>query len=261
MRFDHAILVVNDLRQAQADFESLGFTVFYGGQHADGNTENCLIVFQDSAYIELISLVNRAVLDDPNGMHATLFNPGEGWAGFALLSDNLERDVSVMHERGLTLSGPHDNSRYRPDNELVAWRAATLSTDMMPFFLQDRTPRPMRVPDDERTHHANGATGVARIVVAVPEMDPAQTLYQKILGQPATHASYKLEASSTVDFRLGTTILTLAAPESDASPLRIHLGTRSPVIYAMHLYADAGEPDELNVSQLHSGNIVFVDPA
>lgn len=79
--------------------------MFYGGKHADGNTENCLIVFKDSTYIELIGLVKPAALDDPNGMHATLFNLGEGWAGFALLSEDLEHNVTEMQQRGLTLSG------------------------------------------------------------------------------------------------------------------------------------------------------------
>jgi hypothetical protein len=42
----------------------------------------------------------------------------------------------------------------------------------MPFFIEDLTDRSVRVPDDERRIHANGVTGVARIVIAVEDLEP-----------------------------------------------------------------------------------------
>ena len=260
LKFDHAILVVNDLKQAQADFEALGFTAFYGGKHADGNTENCLIVFQDSTYIELIGLVNQSALDDPNGKHARLFNPGEGWAGYALLSQNLEEDVQAISARGLTLTGPHDNSRHRPDGALVAWRAAALDENMNPFFLQDRTPRHMRVTDDDRTHHENGVSGVARIVVAVEELEPASIQYSKILDQTGTKSTMRLDATKTIDFQLDNTTLTLAAPTGTDSVLNAHLERRGEsCLFALYLRSNSYPLAELASSRLHLASMALIN--
>ena len=54
MLFDHLVLVVDDLSEATARFESMGFTVTIGG--TNGPTHNALIVFSDDTYIELIAL-------------------------------------------------------------------------------------------------------------------------------------------------------------------------------------------------------------
>jgi len=259
LKFDHAILVVDDLKQAQIDFEALGFTVFYGGKHADGNTENCLIVFKDSSYIELIGLVNQSALNDPNGMHAKLFNPGEGWTGYALLSQNLEEDVRAISARGLTLVGPGDNSRKRPDGELVAWRAASVDDTMNPFFLQDRTPRNLRVPNDERADHTNGVTGIARVVVAVPALEVAIKQYTALLDQTPIDSTWRRRDSQAVDFTIDETTLTLAMPTSKDSALNAHLNKRGgSCLFAMYLRSNTYPLWELPSSRLHSANMALI---
>lgn len=118
----------------------------------------------------------------------------------------------------------------------------------MPFFLQDRTPHIMRVIDDERTQHANGATGATRIIIAVTDLTSSQTLYEKILDQPASASSLELEASNMVDFQMGLTTLTLAAPNSDASPLH------------MYLLSNIDPVPELDPSRLQAASLILVKP-
>ena len=256
--FDHAILVVDNLNQAQKDFQSLGFTVFYGGKHADGKTENCLIVFQDGSYIELIGLIEQTALDDPDGMHARLFGPGEGWVGYALLSHDLEQDIQSMRRRGLSVTDPQDNSRARPDGKTVAWRAATLENAMIPFFLEDRTLRSLRVPDDERRIHANGVSGVARVVVGVPQLEEAVEQYEKILGQSAVKSTLNLPDTSAFDFPQQTATLTLAAPINKRSVLRDQVTERGSSIYMLRLYSHRHEA-LLDLQRTHSARIELVN--
>ena len=54
--FDHAVIIVSDLDEAIANFESLGFHVQRGG--TTGPVHNALIYFQDGTYIELTTPVS-----------------------------------------------------------------------------------------------------------------------------------------------------------------------------------------------------------
>jgi len=258
LRFDHAILAVNDLRQAQADFESLGFTVFYGGQHANGLTENCLMVFQDGSYLELIGQVRRPEPPAPDESDSLrrIFDPGEGWAGYALLSRDLVHDSTSMQQRGLYIVGPMENSRLRPDGERVAWRAAILDAEMMPFFLEDVTPRRLRVPDDERCIHPNGVTGVVRIVIAGEALAPMTVLYRTILGQTETPSTLEMPGIHAVDFTLPGTTITLVSPLGEHPELAAHLERRSPCIYAIYLAGGLGRAFE--ISRTHAGLLYAV---
>jgi hypothetical protein len=253
LRFDHAILAVNDLSQAQADFAALGFTVFYGGKHADHKTENCLIVFQDDSYIELIAKVASS---EPEAPHVReIFGAGDGWIGYALLSQELMHDASAMRHNGLALIGPSENSRLRPDGKRVAWRAAMFNDGMMPFFIEDLTDRSVRVPDDERRIHANGVTGVARIVIAVEDLEPVIVLYRAILNQTETTSTLQMPAIRAVDFALPGTTLTIASPWGEHTELTAHLARRSPCIYAIHLaggVSGAFEASRTHSALLHS---------
>ena len=57
-RLDHLVILVRDLELAASDYESLGFTVTPGGEHADGLTRNALVPFRDGTYLELVSFLD-----------------------------------------------------------------------------------------------------------------------------------------------------------------------------------------------------------
>src|SRR5262249_43811425 len=160
----HAIIAVHDLDAARADYEALGFTTFYGGQHTGGLTHNALIVFADGTYLELLAPTDPALLNSPQALSEKYFLrllvKGEGLAGVALHSDDLDADVSAMRQRGLDVSDPVPNGRLRADGQRLAWRSAMfVDGSMSPFFITDDTPRVLRVPDDpKKITHANGVT-------------------------------------------------------------------------------------------------------
>ena len=104
LRFDHAVILVNDLEKGTEDYRAFGFNVFYGGKHADGKTHNALIVFRDGTYLELLAPTDPTLLQsiDPSDQNGFLpmFQNGEGFGGYALLSNDLKSDVRDMQNRG-----------------------------------------------------------------------------------------------------------------------------------------------------------------
>jgi hypothetical protein len=260
LTFDHIIIVVDDLDSAIADYQSLGFNAFFGGEHASGETHNALIVFADGSYLELLALTekgrrNMATSYDPSGL-TQRFSAGEGFAGYAFQSDQLESDVTAIQSRGLALSAPVANGRLRPDGERLAWRAAFLDGSMSPFFITDDTPRVLRVPDDpDKTAQPNGVTGVAGLVVAHPNLQHGVDLYTKIFGvQPQTGTP--IDMATTADFPLAGFTLTVAAPASDQSPLTNHLNQRGSTPYQLACRTtDPTQTGLLDLKKAHNAQI------
>jgi len=162
---DHVVLVVLDLDTAVAEHRKRGFTVTPGGEHAGGLTHNALVGFQDGSYLELIAFHDVAAA---SGKHswAPVAERGGGWADFALLSNDIAQDVAAL---GSLVARPaEDGGRTRPDGVRVAWRVVRLEKPL-PFLIEDLTARDLRVPHGDAAKHANGTTGVARIVLGATD--------------------------------------------------------------------------------------------
>lgn len=261
-RFDHAIIAVLDLNAAIEDFQALGFNAFYGGKHADGKTHNGLIVFEDGGYLELLAPTNPNFMETMETVDLNSFLDfmarGDGWAGFALLVDDVEAAAEGMRARELAISGPTPNSRLRPDGEKIAWRIISIDDSRTPFFIQDETPRVLRVPDDpDKITHANGATGVVGMSVAVKKLERGVERYRAILGiEPG--AGPEISGAETVTFQLEGFTLTLAAPAAFDSPLTNYLAQRGEVPFEIVLRT-TGDPGLLNLHQAHGARIELVN--
>ena len=166
---DHLVILVQDLEQATHDYERLGFRVTPGGEHADGLTRNALIPFQDGTYLEIVAFL------DPGDPRDNVW----GWRKFAktgglidhcLASDDLVADVERLRERGLRVTEPHNGGRRLPDGEEIQWRSASIEQEgrLLPFLIQDLTPRARRVPAGRTADHPNGATGVSALWISAP---------------------------------------------------------------------------------------------
>jgi catechol 2,3-dioxygenase-like lactoylglutathione lyase family enzyme len=198
---DHVVIAVKDLGRAVEDYQALGFTVVVGGRHPPPRTSsNALIVFEDGAYLELISW------DPPNPAERwsnLLQEHGEGYVDFALIPENLPQAIEEAKARGLHLNGPIDGRRERPDGVEVRWQTARQATFDLPFLCADLTPREIRVPSGAMRKHANGASGVSKVVVAVTDLAASVTRYEALLGNPAERRE------NTIVFVLDGTLLCL----------------------------------------------------
>lgn len=177
-RLDHLVILVQDLDGATEDYERLGFRVTPGGEHADGLTRNALVPFQDGTYLELVAFVDPEDGRD-NVWGWREFLPGEGLIDYCAASDGLQRDVERLRGLGFEVDGPHEGGRKLPDGREVRWRSASFVQDgrVLPFLIEDTTPRELRVPAGPATEHPNGATGIRRVEISVSDArDGARTL-------------------------------------------------------------------------------------
>jgi catechol 2,3-dioxygenase-like lactoylglutathione lyase family enzyme len=255
MRFDHAIIAVFNLEAATADFEKLGFTVVYGGEHAGGLTHNALITFVDGTYLELMAPTNLELTVNPPepgpGNYLFLFEGGEGFAGFALHTDELDAVVDRVREHGIEIADPASGGRLRTDGVELAWRTAFPLGSFSPFFITDENPRELRVRNDpELTSHANGALGTQRVLSVVSNLEVGTMRYSAMLAETPDRGS-AIEGAETAKFNIGTFEATIAAPTTD--PLSDHLESRGEGLYEIEIETNslADSPGSLLVCGAH----------
>ncbi|GAA6029815.1 hypothetical protein JCM8097_001062 [Rhodosporidiobolus ruineniae] len=196
---DHIIILVpyDVLKNVPASLSS-AFIVTPGGQHADGLTENVLILLADGCYLELIAFIPGAEAG----------RPGHWWGAkqggiidFALTSSDLPSSFPPAYQE------PQAGGRLRPDGKKVEWFVTFPKSEhergSVPFFCHDRTPRDLRVPisDAAKTTHHSGATGVAALTVRVPAAvwESVLPVYRDVFGvQPASDGDSVVYETSAV---------------------------------------------------------------
>jgi hypothetical protein len=196
-QLDHVVLVVRDLASAIADHRRRGFTVTPGGEHADGATHNALIPFADGSYIELVAF--RDLGRSLTHRWWKVAADGGGFADFALLSDDLATDSAALAD--LVKSPPKEDGRIRPDGVAIKWRTAVLKPPL-PFVIEDLTARELRVPGGAAAEHANGAKGIASVVVGAVDIGDAEWRYAALRERGAPQVELrKAEKDGVLDVR------------------------------------------------------------
>lgn len=196
-QLDHVVLVARDLNAAIADHRRRGFTVTPGGEHADGVTHNALITFADGSYLEIVAFRDLARALTHRWWKVAA--DGGGLADFALLSDDLAADAAALAE--LVKTPPKDGGRIRPDGVELKWRTALLQPPL-PFVIEDLTSRDLRVPSGAAAEHANGATGIASVVVGAVDIADAEWRYAALRERGAPRVEIrKAEKDGIVDVR------------------------------------------------------------
>lgn len=196
-QLDHVVLVARDLAAATADHRRRGFTVTPGGEHADGVTHNALIPFADGSYVELVAFRDLARSIDHRLWKIAA--DGGGLAAFALLSDDLAADAAALGD--LVTHPPTPGGRIRPDGVEIKWRTARLAAPL-PFVIEDITARELRVPGGAAAEHANGATGIASVVIGAVDIGDAEWRYAMLRERGAPQVELrKAERDGLLDVR------------------------------------------------------------
>ena len=216
IRLDHLVILVLDLEGAVGGYERLGFRVTPGGEHADGLTRNALVPFRDGTYFELVSFLDR---DDgrDNVWGWRRFLPREGLIDYCAASEDLEPDAGKLKELGFGVEGPDDGGRRLPNGEEIRWRSARIRQEgrLMPFLIEDVTPRETRVPGGPAARHPNGATCIRRLEVSAPDPDEASGNLAALTG------------TSPANLALGGCALGVVEG-AVAGPVAVGLGTDAP---------------------------------
>lgn len=264
MRFalDHVVIAVADLERTIADYRSLGFTVEPGGRHPGRTSHNALVVFEDGAYLELIAW---SAPNPAERWNVELAKHGEGLMDFALLPEDVPRAIEEAKSRGLALSGPIEGGRVRPDGRKLEWRTGRQSTFDLPFLCGDVTPRELRVPTGGVRRHANGARGVASVVVAVKDLQASVARYRALMGaEPSPTALPPGASRGRAEFALQGCTVVLVSPQGEAQAAidracAGRLETRGEGPCAIELtIASEREPGSLDPAATHGAAIRMV---
>jgi len=229
---DHIVIAVHQLDRAIADYRALGFQVLIGGRHNGRTSHNALVVFQDGSYLELIAWEGPAPQER---WYTTLQSAGEGLVDFALLPGDTTEVLKATRSHGLlSLEGPFDGARLRPDGAQLRWQTARHASPDLPFLCGDISPRALRVSESPADRqHPNGALGVARLDIAVHDLPTSLARYQALLGPDQGIGPVLLhEGVQQVSLSLGSTELRLLSPApeqatgAEAQALKHRLATR-----------------------------------
>ena len=182
LRIDHVTFCAPKLEPLRDAFAATGLATEYGGAHANGVTHMALLGFADGSYIELIAPM-RPQTESPLWDRA--IRAAAGPCAWAVRSDDIAADVQQLRARGIPVRGPEPLGRRRPDGVLAEWELAFPGAQepgaLLPFLIQDRTPRAHRVRPSASVV-GSGVTGVARVVLGVREMDSAIRLFRQAYG-------------------------------------------------------------------------------
>ncbi len=191
IQIDHVVIAGSDLTQLTARFEAIGLTPDLGGVHADGQTHNALIGFADGSYLELITPTpgNTA----PKHNWSEFMNNDAGVCAWAIRSNNIQADAELYRSRGIPVSEPNTGGRTRPDGVRLEWISAKLGNEtlgsVLPFLIQDVTPRERRVPFTKSTEGI--ITGVDKVLI-----DANKPLFDHIVKAFEISPGSSIEASN-----------------------------------------------------------------
>lgn len=257
---DHIIIAVRDLAEASDDYRKAGFTVTPGGDHVSGDTHNSLVTFGDGAYFELIAF------KDPNQKQAHRWwgklQIGEGVVDYALLSDDLNAEARKLLAAGVSVEGPRNGGRKRPDGQEIAWKTLGLDDNdvPLPFILEDVTDHDLRVPPGAAARHALGSGGVAGLTILVPDLDKATPIYTALLGSSGSVSTPRFDgAKRGRKFSLGNQWIEIVEPLPSATALQQHIRDRGAAPYEIVLLSDATQ-DPLPRNLTHTAFIRFEAP-
>lgn len=240
---DHVVIAVADLAQAIVDYRRLGFTVEEGGEHPGRGSKNALVVFADGSYFELIAFA-RPTPDFR--WWRVLDQAGPGFVDFALLPNDIDRDVAAAQSRGLDFEAPVDGGRARPDGERLVWKTARSPQSDTPFFCGDVTPRALRVPEGAVRQHPNNAQGIGSVVVAVSDLDRSIARYAALFDErPAPAFALPGLGLRVAHLGAGHGSITLATPSGEGeagSAIAVHLARRGEGPFSVGLIGGATGP-------------------
>jgi hypothetical protein len=207
---DHAVVAGSDLDALATAFADAGLETEYGGEHSNGVTHNRVLGFADGSYLELISTLEP-------GAGSPWWNDAiHGDAGpcaWALPVSDIGDETARIADLGVPVDGPDHHTRERPDGVTIEWDMTEVGETLgatLPFLVADRTPREYRITEAEGVA-GSGITGIAEVVVCVPELDGAVERFGSFFeaGAPerTTHEGFGAELA-----RFDGTPATLAAP-------------------------------------------------
>jgi hypothetical protein len=201
LKFDHIVLLADDLKNTIYYFEQIGYIVSKGGKHDNGITENALIHFPNGTFLELLALQKNwktslikwllqitsiritpllPIQDFKARFVARALLCKKGIIDFCLLANEGLADYEAIKSRNFPLTTPASMKRVRPDGSSLNWHIFAPFDYELPFVM---TPyKPTFKPNPEHLHHPNGAQGIEKIIIYVIDFEATTKKYELLLG-------------------------------------------------------------------------------
>lgn len=184
-RLDHVVIAVRSLDEAAATYRKFGFTLTARGLHEGKGTGNHCLMFGNT-YVELLGVV------DATGAEGILAQRvkarGEGGIAVAYGADNADKTYEALRAAGIDAEAPNDLSRpldLDGKRDMVRFRNVNMSglklPDTMQFICTHITPELTRARREWQLH-PNGATNVAKIIIATDQPQQAATEFTTLFG-------------------------------------------------------------------------------
>jgi hypothetical protein len=180
---DHVSICGSDLDALRQAFTNVGLTPHFGGPHGNGVTQMALVGFDDQSYIELIAPVKPGVTEGSDW--AKYISDNAGACAWAVGTNVLLQDVDRLKKAGIAVTEPKRGSRKRADGMNVEWMTAQVGPgtpgSMLPFIIEDQTPRAWRVQTSESVK-GSPLGGLDLVVIGVNNLDASIALFRKAYG-------------------------------------------------------------------------------
>jgi hypothetical protein len=185
---DHVIVAGRDLKAMQAALAAVGLASEYGGPHTNHATEMSLTSFPDGSYLELLAMQPNA---DAKAVAAYVWakqiESQPGPCAWVVRVKDFDGEIKRLREAGVKVDDAVRNGRVRPDGTRLEWEAAKIGEDptgtFFPSLEHDFTPRQNRASlTGKPTTRDFG--GVAKVVIAVRDMDRAIQRFHQAYGVP-----------------------------------------------------------------------------
>ena len=108
---------------------------------------------------------------------------------------------------------------------------------MLPFLIEDETPRRLRVPSGSLAEHPNGATGISRFLISARNATESRRALAALAGSPGTTGDTSL---------LGRHELAIVTPDGVEDPVERRLELSGPGPFAVEIATDAVRRGELD---------------
>jgi hypothetical protein len=212
---DHCVILVRDLDVAAATWRNLGFTLSPRGYHSPhmGSANHTIMLQED--YFELLGIVaptehNRRWRDE--------IARGEGLSAVALRTDDADKAYAEIRSMGIAAGDVVAFSRPVDlpggGRSEAAFRVTNFPEDLLPgmhlFVCGQLTRQTVWIP--ELMRHANGAQGLAALVMACGDSEALASRWAKLFGRAAVSP---VPGGSVVD--AGNARIELLAPAALAA--------------------------------------------
>ena len=169
---------------------------------------------------------------------------------YCATSDDLAADTRRLVEAGFDVEGPDRGGRRLPDGTEIRWKSARIQQEgrVLPFLIEDETPRDLRVPGGPSTKHPNGATGILRLLIAAWDRAQARTSLAALVGSRKTPGDA---------FPVGCHEFAIVASDDSDEPVKQRLKTLGPGPLAIELDAAARSDAELDPGLARGARIRF----